>query len=101
MNRPRWSILCIVTLTLTASALGQTSPDLQADNGTDASAFSFGIKAQLRSEAAQVVVTIIHNIFADLRLSFGFPEVPTGPTSDPLAILESLIIGKVEAALNK
>jgi len=86
---------------LTASAVGQTLPDLQADNGATASPSAMGIKEQLRSDVTQVVVSIIHNVFVDLRLSFGFPEVPTDPTSDPLAILESLITGKVEAALNK
>jgi hypothetical protein len=44
---------------------------------------------------AQVFVGMIHDLFVNLRTSLGLPAVPTDPTTDFLAILESTVTGVV------
>jgi hypothetical protein len=113
MNRRFCSTACFTTLLLTATAWGQSngldttgtsaSSDTSAVTGVSSAAATTqpSFKQQLRSELAQLVVDEIHNIFLDIRKAFGLPEVPTDPTTDPLALLETAITGLVEAKLAK
>jgi hypothetical protein len=112
MTRRTWSVAWLMTLLLTAAAWGQssffnpTSAPASSDVSTatgDTSAttdLQSSIKQQLRSELAQLIVQEIHQIFQQIRTSFGLPAEPTDPTTDPLSILETAITTAVEAKLS-
>ena len=101
MNRHTWSIACVMTVALAATAFGQTSGSAAtgtaaasgtstvAGTGAAATDGQLSIKKQLRGELATLVVDMIQQLFRDIRTSVGLPAVATDPTSDPLAILES------------
>jgi hypothetical protein len=111
MSRRSWLIACFTTVLLTATAWGQSSAQdttgsaslsdttTVTDTSSAVPTTQPSFKQQLRSELAQLIIDEIHKVFLDIRQSFGLPAVPTDPTSDPLAILETAITGLVEAKL--
>ncbi len=111
MNRGTRSIACLITLLLAATAWGRSSfvsptslpaslsEAAAAGDTSDVSGQPQGIKQQLRSEFAQLIVDQIHSLFGELRIALGLPAEPTDPASDPLAILETAITDVVQAKL--
>lgn len=111
MNRRTWSVACLTTLILAATAWSEsTSEDTTAapassdesvtaldTTGTDGPLQS--IKDQVRSEFAQLIVDEIHSFFQSIRTSLGLPAESTDPATDPLAILETVITDMVENKL--
>ena len=112
MKRHACSIVCLTMLVLIPAAWGQsngldsTDTSAVANASTDtasqpASDLRQAIRQELRSSLAQVFVDMIRNLFSNLRTLVGLPAVPTDPTTDPLAILESTIENMVNDSVGQ
>lgn len=113
MNHRAWSLAFVMMLVLSATAWSQSNspsttgtadvPGVLTTAAADAAttAGQLGIKKQLRSELAQLIDSIIHGLFSDVRTSLGLPAVPADPTTDPIAILESAVTDALNNVLTQ
>ena len=112
MKRHTYSIVCLTMFVLIPAAWGQsnsldsTDTSTVASTSTDtatqpASDLRQAIRQELRNTFAQVLVDMIQQFFGNLRTMLGMPAVPTDPTMDPLAILESAIENMVNTSVGQ
>ncbi len=101
MKRYTCSVVCLTMLMLASTARGQSSRvDLAAASAVlglstitatqPASDAGDVIRQEIRSTLTQVFVSVIEQLFGELRTGLGLPSVSTNPT-DLLTILELMI----------
>jgi hypothetical protein len=90
-------------LMITSTTWGQSTVANVATTTTSQPATDFhqAIKQEIRSTLVQVFVDKIHNLFSDLRIFAGLPDVPTDPTTDPLVILESIVVQAINDSVGQ